>query len=96
MKEYFENQKEYAETSLKLANSGYSFLLPALAMDISQRELSNVKDLENDVLKLKEKLLPLSTSYTETGNVGRPEKDAQDKSEKTIANEKSLDRGGSN
>ena len=90
------NQKEYAETTLKLANSGYSFLLPALAMDISQRELSSVKDLENDVLKLREKLQPLSTSYTETGNVGRPEKDAQDKSAKTIANEKSLDNGGSN
>lgn len=90
------NQKDYTETSLKLANSGYSFLLPALAMDISQRELSSIKDLENDVLKLKDKLQPLSTSYTETGNVGRPEKDAQDKSEKTIANEKSLDNGGSN
>ena len=91
----FYNQKEYVETALKLANSGYSFLMPALAMDISQRELNNLKDLENDVLKLKEKLLPLSTSYTETGNVGRPEKDAQDKSAKTIANEESLDRGGS-
>ena len=90
------NQKEYVETSLKLANSGYSFLLPALAMDISQRELSNIKDLENDVLNLKEKLLPLSTAYTETGNVGRPAKDAQDKSAKTVANEESLDRGGSN
>ena len=90
------NQKEYVETSLKLANSGYSFLLPALAMDISQRELSNLKDLENDVLKLKEKLQPLSTAYTETGNVGRPTKDAQDKSAKTVANEESLDRGGSN
>ena len=92
----FYNQKEYVETSLKLANSGYSFLLPALAMDLSQRELSSIKDLENDVLKLKEKLLPLSTSYTETGNVGRPAKDAQDKSAKTVANEESLDRGGSN
>ncbi len=90
------NQKDYAETTLKLANSGYSFLLPALAMDISQRELSSIKDLENDVLKLREKLQPLSTSYTETGNVGRPQKDAQDKSAKTIANEKSLDNGGSN
>ncbi len=90
------NQKDYVETSLKLANSGYSFMLPALAMDISQRELNDLKDLENDVLKLKEKLLPLSTAYTETGNVGRPEKDAQDKSAKTIANEKSLDNGGSN
>ena len=90
------NQKEYVETSLKLATSGYSFLLPAIAMDITQRELSNLKDLKNDVLNLKEKLLPLSTAYTETGNVGRPEKDAQDKSAKTIANEESLDRGGSN
>ena len=92
----FYNQKEYVEETLKLANSGYSFLLPALAMDLSQRELSNIKDLENDVLKLKEKLLPLSTSYTETGNVGRPAKDAQDKSAKTVANEESLDHGGSN
>ena len=90
------NQKEYVETSLKLATSGYSFLLPAIAMDITQRELGNLKDLENDVLNLKEKLVPLSTAYTETGNVGRPEKDAQDKSAKTIANEESLDRGGSN
>ena len=90
------NQKDYVETSLKLANSGYSFILPALAMDISQRELSSIKTLENDVLNLKEKLIPLSTAYTETGNVGRPEKDAQDKSAKTVANEKSLDNGGSN
>ena len=90
------NKKDYIDTSLKMANSGYSFLLPALAMDVSQRELSNLKDLENNVLKLKEKLQPLSTSYTETNNVGRPEKDVQDKSAKTIANEKSLDSGGSN
>jgi hypothetical protein len=90
------NQKEYVEEALKLANSGYSFLLPALAMDVSQRELGSLKDLENDVLKLKDKLIPLSTSYTETGNVGRPTKDAQDKSAKTVANEESLDRGGSN
>lgn len=90
------NQKDYAEMSLKLANSGYSFILPALAMDISQRELGSIKDLENNVLNLKEKLQPLSTAFTETGNVGRPEKDAQDKSAKTVANEKSLDNGGSN
>jgi hypothetical protein len=65
-------------------------------MDLTQRELSSLKDLENDVLVLKDKLIPLSTSYTETGNVGRPVKDAQDKSAKTVANEESLDKGGSN
>jgi hypothetical protein len=81
---------------LKQANSGYSFILPALAMGLSQRELGNIKDLENDVLNLKEKLIPLSTSYTESGaGPGRPELPAQQKSAKTIANEESLDGGGS-
>jgi hypothetical protein len=81
-----------------MANSGYSFILPALAMGISQKELGNIKDLENDVLNLQEKLIPLSTAFTETGNEkgpGRPELPAEKKSAKTIANEKSLDGGGS-
>jgi hypothetical protein len=79
-----------------MANSGYSFILPALAMGLSQKELGNIKDLENDVLGLKEKLVPLSTAYTESGNSpGRPELPAEQKSAKTIANEKSLDGGGS-
>ena len=92
----FYNERKYGEEALKMANSGYSFILPALAMDLSQRELGNIKDLENDVLDLKNKLIPLSTSYTESGNSpGRPELDPEEKSEKTIANEKSLDGGGS-
>ena len=88
------NKDKYLENALKAANSGYSFLLPALSMDISQKELNDLKDLENDVLKLKDKLIPLSTSYTESGKVGRPEKSLEEKSEKTIANEESLDNGG--
>ena len=93
----FYNEQKYCDTALKMANSGYSFILPALAMGISQKELGNIKDLENDVLGLKEKLIPLSTAYTESGNSpGRPELPAQEKSAKTIANEKSLDGGGSN
>ena len=93
----FYNEQKYCDTALKMANSGYSFILPALAMGISQKELGNIKDLENDVLELKEKLIPLSTSYTESGNSpGRPELPAEEKSAKTIANEKSLDGGGSN
>lgn len=93
----FYNEMKYADTALKMANSGYSFMLPALAMGISQKELGNIKDLENDVLDLKNKLVPLSTSYTESGNSpGRPEKSPEEKSAKTIANEESLDRGGSN
>ena len=45
------NEKEFIDNSYKLANSGYSFLLPALALGISQSNLSNIKDLENDLLE---------------------------------------------
>jgi hypothetical protein len=49
-------------------------LLPAIALGINQRDLSNLKDLENDVLKLREKLIPLMSSYTQSGEVGAPAK----------------------
>ena len=91
------NESKYIENSLKLANSGYSFIIPSLALGITQGELLNLKDLENDVLKLGDKLIPLSTSYTQSGNSpGRPALSPEEKSEKTIANEKSLDGGTKN
>ena len=95
------NTNKYIDSSFKLATSGYSFLMPALAMGLSQKELGNLKDLENDVLELGDKLIPLSSSFagsnegTGTGKVGRPEKDLEDKSEKTVANQEAIDRGGS-
>lgn len=93
------NVSKYIDTTFKLAQSGYSFLLPALAMGMSQKEFINIKDLENDLLKLKDKLIPLSTSFTETGGgtgqVGRPKKGLDEMSEKTAANQESLDKGGS-
>lgn len=90
------NCEEYINLSFKLANAGYSFLLPALAMGFSQRDLSDIKELENDVLELKDKLIPLDTSYTQSSSsAGAPEKTPQDKSEKTVMNETSLDKGGS-
>ena len=88
------NQNEYTSDAFKLAQSGYSFLLPALAIGLNQRELSNIKTLENDLLKLHDKLLPLSSAYTQSGEVGRPRLDLEDKSVKTIQNEESLDHEG--
>jgi len=96
------NEKEYIENAFKLASSGYSFLLPALAMDLSQKDLGNIKDLENDVLGLGEKLRPLASAYTQSGadeEGGRPSKEQEEKADKTIQNEKSLDNqteGGNN
>lgn len=94
------NQKDFVELALKLANNGYSFLYPSLALGISQRDLMNLKDLENDVLKLDEKLIPLASSFTQSGGTqagpGAPEKSPQEKAPKTVKNEVSLDKGGSN
>ena len=42
--------------------------MPAIAMGLSQKDLSSVKDLENDVLKLNQKLRPLATAYTQSGD----------------------------
>lgn len=92
---YTEN--EYTDELFKLAQSGYSFLLPAISMGISQRNLLNIKELENEVMELDKKLIPLASSYTQSGSIegsgeiGRPEKEPSEKSPKTEENEKSID-----
>lgn len=90
------NEKQYIENSFKLASSGYSFLLPALAMGMNQSDFSNIKSLENDILKLDKKLKPLQSSYTQSGSgsPGAPAKEAGEKSERTLENEKSKEGGG--
>ena len=60
------NASSFVDSSFKLVGSGYSALMPALAFGLTQKDLVNIKDLENDVLKLGDKLKPLSTSYTQS------------------------------
>lgn len=62
------NTSTFIEDSFKLVSSGYSALVPALAFGMSQKDLLGIKDLENDVLKLGEKLKPLSTAYTQSSS----------------------------
>ena len=93
-----QTDKEYIENSFKLAGMGYSFLLPSLAMGLTQRDLESVKSLENDVLKLGEKLIPLSSAYNQAqvdaNPVGAPPKEEEIKSDKTKANEESINKTG--
>lgn len=95
------NDKDYIEQAFKLAGTGYSFLLPAMALGLSQRDLSNVKNLENDLLKLDEVLIPLTSAYNtaqttnkdgEKGKVGRPALEDEEKAPKTLINEESEER----
>lgn len=94
-----QNESKYIDGAYKLATAGYSLIIPALAQGLSQRDLINIKDLENDVLLLTDKLLPPKTSYTqgtedgqEESNNGRPALEEGDKKDQTIANEKSIEK----
>lgn len=97
------NEQKYIDTTFKMANSGFSYIVPAIAQGFTQRDFINLKDLENDVLKLGEKMKPLSSAFTQTANGasdeegGRPKKEQEEKTEETQTKEKSLDKtaGGS-
>ena len=88
------NETKYIDNSYKLATAGYSLIIPALAQGLTQRDLVNVKDLENDVLKLTEKLIPPQTAFTQAdeGGNGRPTKTVDEKKDKTLKNEKSIEK----
>ena len=93
-----QNEQKYIDSSYKLATAGDSLLVPALAQGFSQKDLVNIKELENDVLKLTEKLIPPSTAFTQSatgadseGN-GRPSKEPEDKKDQTIRNEESIEQ----
>lgn len=95
------NESDFIADSFKLAQSGYSQILPAIASGFSQRDLGNIKGLENDYLNLAEILKPLSSAYTQSGSDdvgGAPSIDDADASPKTIKNKESMDRpaGGLN
>lgn len=63
----FYNKEEYTSKAKDLAAFGYSFLTPLLSTGIDQTNLSDLKDLENELLNLDEKLKPLQSSYTQSG-----------------------------
>ena len=85
------NVSTFITDTFKLAQSGYSFLIPGIASGISQKDLVNLKKLEKDSLKLGELLEPLASAYTQSNNpVGRPTKPVEEKSPKTLQNEESL------
>lgn len=91
------NKNNMVDMYMKLGTAGYSFLLPGIAAGLSQRELCNVKDLENNLLKMSQFLIPLQTSYTQSSKngsnnqeeekeSGRPALEDTQKSEKTVQN----------
>lgn len=81
------NQAEYIVDAFKLAQSGYSFLVPAAALGIGQSDLFALKELENEVLDLDNVLIPLQSSYTQSYKSKL--EDSAEKEEKTEETEAS-------
>lgn len=94
----YQNESKYIDSGYKLATSGYSLIIPALAQGLSQKDLVNLKDLENDVLQLTDRLIPPKTSFTGSEELeggeggGRPTKSIDQKKDQTIRNEESIEK----
>lgn len=85
------NKDKMVDSYLKAAQNGYSKMLPFIANGGSQSSLIATLTMENDILKLQDQLIPLQTSYTQSGkssstgnSVGRPPLDDADKTPETI------------
>lgn len=97
------NEDKYITSAFKLAGSGYSYLVPAIAQGFSEKEFLGLKDLENDLIELEKKMVPLRSAFQTSGNnsssteekkTGAPVKDSEDAAPKTIENRESLERQG--
>ena len=68
------NIKDYQGQYLSGAQFGYSKMRAGVAMGVKQRDLISMIDFENEFLNLDEKMIPLLSSYTQSGNENSKEK----------------------
>lgn len=80
------NQEDFSKVALEMAGYGYSFLVPALALRMSQLDLLSIKELEGNILDMSSILIPLQSAHTQSKDAGAPAKDDSKKTDKTIAN----------
>lgn len=65
------NVKDYQSQALNAAQYGYSFMIPSLAMGLEQNQLLDLKNVEIQLLKMDEVLMPLQSSHTASGKEGQ-------------------------
>jgi hypothetical protein len=62
------NQKDYTTQPFTGAQFGYSRMRAGVALGLKQVNLLSLVTFENDFLQMHEKMLPLMSSYTQTGD----------------------------
>lgn len=66
----YRNREKMMDTYLKNAQYGYSKIIPQIAVGVKQRHFESLLYLENDLLKLDKRLVPLMSSHTMSGKGG--------------------------
>lgn len=63
------NRADLQQTYFRGAQYGYSKMAAGVAMGIKQLDQLSLMNFENDMLKMSEKMIPLQSSYTTSGNI---------------------------
>ena len=87
------NRDKMLEQYLKAAQFGYSKMLVGIASGMKQSSLMDTFELENDILMMHDKMIPLQSTHTQTGDQpdqgGRPQVPTEQQSETTVASQES-------
>lgn len=96
----YRNREKMTDIYLKNAQYGYSKIIPQIVVGVKQRHFESLLYMENDLLKLNERLIPLKSSHTLSGKTdtsdnsidkegGRPESSTDEKTDGTLEKENS-------
>ena len=90
------NIKEYQAQYLQGAQFGYSKMRAGVAMGVKQRNLISTIDFENEFLNLDEKMIPLLSSYTQSGdeNSAKKNNSGEKNSSTTVSVKNITNKGG--
>ena len=73
------NIKDYSQMYLQLAQFGYPRMRVGVSLGIKQRSMVSLLDFENEFLNLDEQMVPLMSSYTQTGDENSDKKNNSEK-----------------
>lgn len=99
------NKEEYTSKAKDLAAFGYSFLTPVAGFGLNQVELTDLKELENELLDFENVLKPLQSAYTQSGktnaitaaaskSASSSSSSSEEKSSETTSNKSNSTGGG--
>ena len=90
------NIKDYIGHYLQSAQFGYPRMRLAAALGVKQRNLVSAIDFENEFLNLDEKMVPLMSSYTQTGdeNSGKKNNSREKNSSTSVQAKDITNKGG--